>query len=181
MRREFSSYRVLGQQGGEWVIAWEWCGGGTGIFTGVSLLHLERGTLQLVRTVATGDRCNGGLRESRLEKGVLRYSRAATPVDLLESVPEGRALGLGTGENFERSALSCFATLEYAGGELTGAELEDPGADRPGWTGNSRYQACYNALQRDFLASGRARLEPAAVTGFVRAFSQRCLERPDAR
>jgi hypothetical protein len=180
LRKEFSAYNVLGQQGGEWVVSWEWSGGGTGVFSGVSLLHLERGALRLVRTVAAGDRCNGGVRDPRLEKGALRYTRAATPIDVLQSVPEGRALAQGGGENFESSALSCVATIAYVGADLTSIELEDPGEDRPGWTDRFRHQGCYNAVQRAFVASGRAHLDPSGVADFARAFAQRCLSHPDA-
>ena len=177
LRPEFASYRVLGQQGGEWVLSWEWGGGGTGIFSGVSLFHLERGALRLVRTVATGDRCNGGLSNSKLEKNVLQYSRSATPSDVLRSVPEGASLDSINGEKLESSALSCFATLDYAGGVLLGAELEDPGSDREGWTDRFPSQACYNALQREFLAKGQTHLDAYGLSKFALAFAQRCLHR----
>lgn len=105
---------------------------------------------------------------------MLRYSIAATPIDVLRSVPTGRALPI-VDDQFESSAMSCFASLDFVEGAFTGLELSDPGADREGWTDKVRLQGCYNAVQRDFIAKGQARLDVAGVETFVKAFAARCL------
>jgi hypothetical protein len=180
-RPESASYRVLGVLGGDWVVWWTWSGGGSGQFSGVSVLHAAKGTLRLVRSLTNGDRCNGGVVSATLENGRVRYSVQVTPLEVLGATIEGKALTLDSSQ-LESSALSCFATLEYLDGELVVVSLDADGLDdRAGWTERYRLQSCYNLAQRRWVARGATRLDRTAFAAFVSSFREQCLERAGAR
>ena len=141
--------------------------------------------LAKVRTIAGGDRCNGGLAWVEVGRDGIAYSVNATPPDVIAASKEGAALKLKPYSDLEASAASCVALLEYAdtmsGPELKAAELGQAVAlgpaldDRRGWTEKYRYQACFNALVRSYLQSGKPRLDAAALEQFAKDFKQRCV------
>lgn len=177
-RPESVSYRVVGSVGDDWLVSWSWSGGGSGRFTGLSVLRVSKsGVLRVVKSITGGDRCNGGLAKVSIEKGAVRFAVHATPIDVVSATPEGRALALDSLQ-LEVSAMSCFATIEYLDGALAAATLEaDAPEDRPGWTDRYRLQGCYNALQRDYAMRGKLSLDRAAFVDFVTAFRRKCVER----
>lgn len=168
-----AAYRVVGRLGPEWLVEWRWSGGGTGRFSGLQLVRLEGDTLRVGRSLASGDRCNGGLVSAALTKGHVHYSVVVTPLDVLAATAEGRALGLSE-KALESSALSCAATLEFEGDALLAMVLSEPLEDRAGWTERFGAQACFNRVHRRFVEEKRARLEGATLEDFARAFRSTC-------
>ncbi len=179
-RGEEAAYRVLGRFEGAWLVEWEWCGGGSGVFSGLAVLRVEKDRLRVVRRVVSGDRCNGGLARAVLEQGTLRYGVQRTPGELVALRLAGRAAGHDPGRDLESSAMSCTAQVNYRGDALESVDLTQAPEDAAGWTERFPRQACFNALQREWVREGKAHLDEPALTEFVAAFERRCVQPADA-
>ncbi len=169
------SYEPVGQLGAGWVVSWSWSGGGSGVFTGLSLVRVEKGRLLLARTWATGDRCNGGLVSAAVTGASVQYSVRATPADLVGATARGKALRLQAATDLEASATSCVGTLEFRDTRLTGATL-DATEDTEGWTERFRLQSCYNRVHRALAASSRGHVDLVGLEALAEAVAQ-CVHR----
>lgn len=99
----FTSYGVLAARGNEFIVRNDSEEGGTGIFSTLMHIRLDGQKLVLMRVLQSGDRCGGGVGETKATPGVVRYSANITPHALMElagvkrnSLPDGLAVCGGT-------------------------------------------------------------------------------------
>ncbi len=177
MNVPFFEYEVVGEVRDLYVVRYLWNGGGTGYFSGVSVLRKIDAQLALVRGLTGGDRCNGGVESVSMERGAVRVGVSATPADLFELTASGKGLGLVAYQDLEASAMSCFATVtrtfELATGEAKLAEvsLGEPQDDPSGWPGYT-HQACFTQV---FNAAVDRALTPTELDAFIADFAKKCL------
>ncbi|MCK6417363.1 MAG: hypothetical protein L6Q57_00265 [Alphaproteobacteria bacterium] len=173
----YQGYKMLGMTApGVYAIqTWEYTGG-SGNFSAVALLRLADDWLSLVRVLAVGDRCNGGIVEARVAHGAVVYSIFLTPPDILTLAGEGQ--GIEAYKDLEASAMSCFGTAHYRGDSLVAIELyPDATLDIDSeWTKKYRYQACFNDHVKAVLAMGMpALMNLDQAREFARGFYKACV------
>ncbi len=172
----FAKYRYLGQVAGHHVILSVQSGGGSGVFTALSSFDRVGDTVVRVRDYAAGDRCNGGVKDARVGGGKLAYTVNLTPPDILDLTL--LADQMIPYEDLEASASSCFATAAYEDGRFVDLKLDATALqDRLGWTGNYKYQACFNSMARSYVEMHQAVLETRRLTRFGEEFKATCLGR----
>jgi len=174
MRQPYFLYRFLGPYRGHSLLFVEYGGGGTGEFTGIISLDIRGYILKPVDSLASGDRCNGGLWHVSLAGGHLSYHQHITPYDLV-ALADG-APKLEAYKDLEASASSCVANVNYQDAQWASVSLSDPDLmDQAGWTDQFRHQACFNGVYRAFAARHETELDRNGVNRFTKAFSESCL------
>lgn len=169
-------YYYLGLIGGNPAVLTVFNGGGSGTFTNLATFARSGDSVRLVKNYASGDRCNGGVAGAAVKDGVLSYRLNATPYDLIALGSEGEA-PVAAYDDLEASASSCFATVLYQDQTPVGVTLDAKAAvDQPEWTNKYPHQACFNALQREYIESGRQNLSMGDIARFTADFRARCLK-----
>ncbi|HVZ81299.1 MAG TPA: hypothetical protein VHE12_10975 [bacterium] len=176
-RHPFSAYRFVGKFGDNYIVLYQWGGGGTGIFSGLAGVRIEGRTLLKVFNVLGGDRCNGGLLSAKAENGRILAEVNVTPYDLMSL-----RLGPEKLEGLQSCSICCaaVATFEVDPGTGTsrlvgvdlGSDLEDVQTD-PAEVG---IQDCFNRLYNTYIRSKRSKLDPRAFDGFVKEFEKAWLK-----
>jgi hypothetical protein len=100
---------VLGARGPDFVVWWTASTGGSGAFSGVSVLGIERGRLVRRADLVMGDRCNGGVEHAEVSEGVVRVTIDATPHALYREAMK-RAAQLPA-RRFVDNAVACAGKL----------------------------------------------------------------------
>jgi hypothetical protein len=169
-------YRYVGQSRGIDILALESSGGGSGQFTQLTGVKHDGHFIRWVRDYAGGDRCNGGVTNEKILNGKLTFDQAITPYDLVALArPKAK---LEAYKDLEASAASCIGVSHLTGddSDWTGVSLtEKDWTDRPGWTDQYRYQACFNKLYRDTISAGHIELDRSGVARFAQTFVERCM------
>ncbi len=169
-------YYYLGLIEGNPAVLTVFNGGGSGTFTNLATFARSGDSVRLMKNYAGGDRCNGGVTGAEVKDGVLSYRLNATPYDLIALGSEGEA-PVAAYEDLEASASSCFATVLYQDQKPMSVALDaEAAADQPDWTNKYPHQACFNALQREYIESGRQNLSMGDVARFAADFKARCLK-----
>lgn len=170
----FSKYRYIGAYNGQQIILSAQGGGGSGVFTALSAFERVGNALIRVQDYALGDRCNNGVADARIENGALVYEVNLTPPDILGLA--GLEKKMIPYQDLENSAASCFATAQYKDGQFHAVRLNpDAFQDRLGWTGNYKYQACFNSLGRSMIESRMVFLTQRYLQRLSQAFIDACL------
>lgn len=185
----YDSYKVLDKQGDIFVLEYEWCGGGTGIFSGILGVRIEKDWLVSVYHVVPGDRCNGGLSDAWFKDGKLIAREWLTPPDILNLSPEGKALGMNQHLDvnnpdkcdLDESAISCYGEAQYLIDPATGKQtlmFVDLGSDlvdalEPGKY-ECKYQECFDRVYNRFITEKKSKLDAKGLAEFVQDFKKEC-------
>jgi hypothetical protein len=173
----FVEYRYLGDVGGDAAVLLRESGGGSGLFTTLYLMHRDGDKLTVVRPVAGGDRCNGGLTAADIVGEELAYDENLTPMALY---------ALGGGPDTEASdalpdcASCCYATAHYAGDALDHVQIDDSLgnilermiAETP--DGNAT-AACFDRVILAHIKTGATRFSLDELNAFSREVQATCL------
>lgn len=111
MRDIFFQYSLLAQDEDKFIVSTLECGGGTGIFSDIRVLHVDGYIIELTDDFAGGDRCNNGLFDCIYEKGIVYYSTNITPEDLLIIGEDETAADYEI--ELEWCAVCCVGTANY--------------------------------------------------------------------
>jgi hypothetical protein len=177
-------YRRIGKlPGGDGLVLVYENTGGSGVFSSLERLRQvgegAAATLVLVRFYGGGDRCNGGLRDARLEpRGQILTDAAITPADLMAAGGAGEAFQ--PYRDLDASAAGCivFATLERAADEdgeprLVSVTIEAL-PDLTAWDQPPARQACFNEEVRAAVGDLPATLDAARVRALTGAIASAC-------
>lgn len=149
--------------------------GGTGRFSSILLTSLKGNMLTLNRHVIGGDRCNGGIVQSKVENGSLIYSINITPGDF-PAIAWDQDKGLTAYEDLEASAMSCFATAIYTDDVLTSVELNPDALKEAGdWSDQYTYQKCFNSEFKKAIEAGNRVMSPEKFKSFMDSFFSICV------
>jgi hypothetical protein len=173
-RSPYFFYRYLGDWHHHALLFIESGGGGTGAFTQLVGVDRTANMLRAVETVAGGDRCNGGIFHAFVVGGRLSYEERITPFDLVSLA--GTASKLVAYKDLEASASSCVADVHHTDSQWVAVTLANPALeDQKGWTGQYRYQPCFNRIYRGFVSRGETELDRRGVARFAAAFENSCM------
>ena len=148
--------------------------GGSGRFTGLQFVKVEGDTLNLVKALGGGDRCNSGVADAEVKDNTLTYGFYVTPADF-PMLATGDDQGLVAYEDLEASASSCFGIARYRAGKLIEVELLPDAikASDPEWTARYGLQTCFNG-QMKTQAEKKAILPAEEFKSFVQHFLNSC-------
>jgi hypothetical protein len=182
----------LANSGAHFVLTTEWSGGGSGRFSDLTILRKVGDSLSMEKSLAGGDRCNGGLFDAHVANGVLHWSENITSTDMITK--SGVALA-GSAWPLEYGAQSCVGTLDWesdlkSGGvrlvseTLTlayfgGTREASTGLieDQPGWTEQYNAQHCFNQYYNSYVSRKMTHLSVAGMKTFATGFAQLCMKR----
>lgn len=112
-------YKYLGATPEGLVILSSYSGGGTGQFSDLSIYRREGDTLGIVRNIAKGDRCSGGVKDAQVSGASLNYTQLASSNDLYKKyLPQGAIQS-------HRSPIDCSALISIQDGQPVQVELLD--------------------------------------------------------
>jgi hypothetical protein len=185
--RGYSSYEILNRAGDRYVLELAWSGGGTGVFQSLLVVRKSGATVTLIKHIAGGDRCNGGLSDIQIVGNKVRYASNLTPYDMAEL---GGPSKLKAYEDLSASAGSCVATEEreydLATGQNARVSVTLTGGDRvsksllledqAGWTEKYKYDHCFNNFYNSYVRRKQLVLKAAAVGGFSEGFKAACVK-----
>jgi hypothetical protein len=110
----FTGYKYLGKVQGGFALETLVNGGGTGQFSSVVIMKREGDKIWTDLVQPTGDRCDGGIVDSKVTDGVLEYSYNVTLGELYNSYKTTEAFQPPAG-----SALDCSGVIHKKDGKVT--------------------------------------------------------------
>lgn len=153
-------------------------GGGSGNFTDIFLVkRMDANTLQ-VKSVAGGDRCNGGVQDVTLKNGKLNFNVNLTAYDLI-AMAEKKIPNVNAYDDLAACAICCAATANYAvdtQGKLQLHQVElDKNIKEEEMSEQGKFQACFNKLYVSYVKKNETNLDQAKVNAFAAAFKAECV------
>jgi hypothetical protein len=182
--RGYSYYKVIGKSADADVVYSVSSGGGSGEFTMFALVKRKDSTLK-VTTIASGDRCNGGVSEGSVKDGKLTYHLNLTPLDYTGLALTNPHL-LKSQDDLQYCAACCAGYAVYAyplnndmentkllGVDFKGYPAKELEKDEP-----KPYQRCFDKLLGEYQSRGQTFIEGKAIPAFVDEFYRVCYTQP---
>lgn len=174
----YAEYKVLAKKGDTFLIFLQTSGGGTGIFSSIFWVKMEKDKIYMVSNViGEGDRCNGGL-YAELSGKTLKIYENVTPIDIVDLVASST---LKAYKDLESSASSCFGTAYYnydiAQNQLILSLVSlnnETIEDQMGWTGQYTYQTCFNKVYNEYVQKKKIDFTLEELKAFVNIFFTKC-------
>lgn len=173
----FTRYAVIGHQDDRYlVVSGSWTGG-SGFFTEVTWYKKSGDSLITLKTLASGDRCNGGV----ASEGAWQYSVNLTPVDML-SLANGGLPKINAYQDLDASAAGCVAKAIYQFNPekqvavFKSIQLNKKPLSIDKWVLELKYQYCFNRLYNTFVESNRTTFAQVDLDHFKNQFETICME-----
>jgi hypothetical protein len=153
-------------------------GGGTGNFTAINLVKRKNKDYLTIKTLAGGDRCNGGIDDVSIKNNQLTFSVNLTPSTLiaLSNKPDS---SIKAYDDIAACAVCCVAKAFYTTNSDYQLQLKyvvpiktqniDEMPDQ------GTYQACFNQLF-DSYTLGKNQLNQEQLEKFIGQFKQICIK-----
>ncbi len=145
MKLPYIFYRYIGKltRNGkpEYVFLISWSGGGTGSFTELLTMTLDNDILKSSKTIASGDRCNGGIIDALVKNNLILYKTNMTPQSLYEV--NNKNVEVNQQALLPDCAVCCIGSFHYADYKLIGIQFNGLLLDT---TVNEKKLACFNQL-----------------------------------
>ena len=172
----YSYYKTYGQINGYEVLYAVNNSGGNGEFSNLMLVKQVGDTLQL-KTIAGGDRCNGGVSHIKNNGKVFSYDVNVTPFDFL-TLANNNIHQLKAYDDLQACAACCIATAHYqytSGNQPVLSQLNlNQDASQAGAVPGMTYQTCFNKWLHDYMSNGKTSMSVQALAEFVQTFNQQC-------
>ena len=171
----YMSYRVVGKQGSDVVVETAWRSGGSGRFSEVLIVQIEGETLVVKKIIWGGDRCNGGILDAEIKDEKIHATINITPADF-PVIAYGEDRGIEAYADLEAGAASCFATVTYAGDDVSKVTLsvDFPWDGSKEWVSRYKYQACFNQTFSKQIKE-KSELSLVEFRSFVDKFFKDCV------
>ncbi len=175
----YTKYRVLWNEGERYLIATSWTNSGSAIFSNLVRLREGSNTLHFVESIASGDRCNGGLSNYRIEGSILHFSQSLTASGLMDIAATNTG-NMRSGD-LESGATFCFGTANYEYNLATNSKVLTStnfknliSVASPERMNQSPLQLCFNEIYTTYTKNGNATLTPQELAAFGRQFTTQC-------
>lgn len=172
----FTRYAVIGNQGDRYLIVSGSWTGGTGFFTDVAWYQKTDHTLHILKSLAGGDRCNGGVEKI----GPWQYAVHLTPYDMLTF--GGTLSKLNAYQDLDASAAGCVAKAIYQfnpdkqTSTFKMVQLNKKPLSMERWVLELKYQYCFNRLYNTFVETNRLTLSQTDLDHFKNQFETICID-----
>ncbi len=173
---EHVRYAVIGKDGNKFFIVTHQNYGGSGDFSNAVWVEKSADSLKLLKTLASGDRCNKGVQAT----GIFQYNVHLTPVGLV-NMGSGAALNLGY-RDLDDSASSCVAQAVYvfnpktASAKLKEVTFNHKPLVMEKWVLDLNFQYCFTRLYNSFLERGQISLNQIDLDRFKNQFEGICMQ-----
>jgi len=152
-------------------------GGGTGMFSSISLVKRENHDSVTMQYVAGGDRCNGGIDDVALQGNHLTYSVNLTPYDLYQ-LGNNQTTKLKPYDNLASCAICCVAKAIYSvdltlSPKLNRIEMEKINHAEDISDQGDR-EMCFNRIIVKNTQAGKTQLTIAELKKMVQEFNVSC-------
>lgn len=166
-------YRLIGQKEPktlpEYYVELQWSGGGTGNFKELILVQKKQNKLKLLETIASGDRCFGGVTHIDYNNQQLKYAQNLTSADF------GRQLGFNETEieklGLKDCAICCIGLLHQKNGKIQGMSLNAFDQEDV----NNIASACFSQTLFPLLGTHQKELSLEAAKDLAKKIRQACL------
>lgn len=173
MKLPYIFYRYIGKltknKQPEYVFLISWSGGGTGSFTELQTMTLDKDILKSKQTIATGDRCNGSVKDATVSNNQLQYQVAMTPQTLFEV----NNPNINQQAEFPDCAVCCIGTIYYQGNKVTGVKFN---GQLQNATPKEKKLYCFNHFAKKFGATKKAFLTIKQLKHLQHDISTSCLK-----
>lgn len=153
-------------------------GGGSGDFTAINLYSRQNDTTAMLTTVASGDRCNGGISDVKEKNHKLEYGVNLTAYDLLTLAHHDSHLKAY--DNISACAACCIAKAYYTVDNQLKPQLlyVDLGhhQESDALPDQGDTQGCFNKVFNAYVSGGKNKLEVSALQQFVEKFNRTCMK-----
>jgi hypothetical protein len=154
-------------------------GGGSGDFTEINLVSRKNPTTLELKSIAGGDRCNGGVQDVSVQNQLLIYSANVSAYDFLDLAKDYNQHELKAYEDLAECAVCCVGKAFYQvdskgasqyqyidlGKDVKVKELPDQG----------KYQGCFNKLLVSYAAKN-PKMNEETLAKFVKEFNSTCVK-----
>ncbi|MFN7038601.1 MAG: hypothetical protein ACK4OM_03420 [Alphaproteobacteria bacterium] len=163
----FVLYKYIGKIKDNMVVELMVNGGGSGIFSMIIYLKREGDFLKIIDVENYGDRCLGGIKNSKIEDDQLVTALYISPIDFFGIVSPN--------SNFDVAYCMgcCIGIAEYKSHILQSIEFNNKNIDE---MQQGKYQQCFNQLYKDYLAKGKTKITPDEAKEFVNIFTKQCVK-----
>lgn len=176
----YANYSVIGEEGDKYLIGMGQWTGGSGFFSSILWVQIMNGELQVIKTVASGDRCNGGAYKS----GLWQFTVNLTSADLIDYAKD-KAIKIQPYIDLDASAAGCIAKAHYmfhpnnATTRLMYVKLDQNAVTTGEWEKQFVTQHCFNEIMAGYLQRKQTELTMDGVKQFAKTFQQQCLRNPE--
>lgn len=170
-------YAVIGNDADKFLIVTHHQYAGPGDYSNVVWMQKTIDSLQLLKILASGDRCNKGVQAV----GVFQYGVNLTPVDLV-GMGSGTPLKLNAYRDLDVGAESCVAQAIYQFDPKTQAvkllqvKFNKKPLSMEKWVLDINYQYCFNRLYNSYLDRGQISLNQTDLDRFKNQFEAICMQ-----
>ncbi len=173
-------YKILGRSNDLIYISVFENSGGSGIFSSLFISEIKNDTLNIKKIIYDGgDRCNGGIYDSKFENGILDYMIYLTPYDIVNLTEKG----LEAYEDLEASAESCFGYAHHQYNFVKDEDTVDSVifildkneiVEDPDWINRYKYQSCFNDIYKKYIDNKNIELSIPNLKIFNQQFLNLC-------
>lgn len=155
-------------------------GGGSGDFTAINLVKRKNADSLEVKTLKSGDRCNGGIQNVLSKENKLLFSVNLTAYDLV-ALSKRLSKSVKAYDDLASCAVCCVAKAYYEVSANAAPILKfvDLGQNRniKELPEQGARQACFNKLFVSFINTGVTRLNSDQLSLFVDKFNKLCVHK----
>lgn len=155
-------------------------GGGSGSFTALHLAKRTAPTRLEVKTLFSGDRCNGGIQDVTESNNQLTFSVNLTVYDLV-TLSKKYSSAIRPYDDLAACAICCIAKAFYEVDsklqpQLKYVELNNANNDEE-LPQQGVHQPCFNKLFLSYIAAGKTKMQHNMLDEFVDKFNQQCMQK----
>lgn len=157
--------------------------GGSGVFTALNLVKRKDDKTLEIKTIASGDRCNGGVQDVQLKNNQLQYSINLTPADLL-TLTKDNPSHLQAYDDLAACAVCCTGKAFYGidlnlNPQLLYVDLGSA-SDFDDLPTQGKYQQCFNDLYKQYINAGKNKLDASLLKQFGTDFNAKCVAKKNS-
>lgn len=151
---------------------------GSGDFTSIQLIKRKNASTLETKTIAGGDRCNGGVQNVSATNYQLTFSINLTAYDLI-TLANNHDTSIKAYDDLAACAVCCVAKAFYTVGANTKPQLNyialGDVRDPKQMPSQGKYQACFNKLLTSHVQAGLNQLNEKKLHKFINQFNKTCL------
>lgn len=152
--------------------------GGSGTFSAISLVKRINPNELTIKTVTSGDRCNGGIRDARQHGKQLDFDVNLTPFDLL-ALTNQNPHQLKAYDDLAACAACCAGAATYRiNSDLTPKLMfvTLDAATPEEMSTQGKYQVCFNNILAQYIKSGKTKLNESQLSQLNKEFNDKCFK-----
>ncbi len=174
MKPPYIFYRYVGELNKndqtEYIFMISWSDGGTGSFTKLMSMTLNNSVLTPKQIYASGDRCNGSVKDAVIRDKQLHYQTKITPFALYAL--HNSQIKPNLDSLLPDCAVCCIGTAHYVDRVLSGVQFNSQLLE--GST-DEKTLSCFNEIAKQYTTPKKRLLNPTQIKAFQAEIKSKCL------